>query len=112
MPYKPAPLASLPPALGPPDATIQQVMRFTNSSARMVQRKIANGTYESYKDGDRRLILWSSVLADRARLIALGPQLSPRPATGKRPVGRPKKTGQLSTSERKQKRDLAPLSAE
>jgi hypothetical protein len=92
MPYKPAPPESLSPEIGPPDATIQQVMRFTNSSARTVQRKIENGTYESYKDGDRRLITWKSVLKDRDLCRKLGPQLTQRPATGKRPVGRPTKT--------------------
>jgi hypothetical protein len=92
MPYKPAPLESLPPELGLPPATIQQVMAFTGASARSVWRKIADGTYRSFKDGDRRLILWSSVIKERDRLIALGPQFSERPRTGKRRVGRPKKT--------------------
>jgi hypothetical protein len=69
-------------------------MRFTNSSARTVQRKISDGRHKSYKDGDRRLILWSSVIEERDRLIALGSQLPQRPTTGKRPVGRPKKTGE------------------
>ena len=94
MPYKPAPVESLPPELGPPDATIPQVMAFTNSSARTVQRKIENGTYESYKDGDRRLIVWKLVLEDRDRYRKLGPQLSQRRATGKRPVGRPPKSAE------------------
>ena len=92
MPYKPAPLESLPPELGPPDATIPQVMAFTGASARTVQRKIADESYESYKDGDRRLITWKTVLEDRERCRNLGPQLSQRPTTGKRRVGRPKKT--------------------
>ena len=90
--YKPASLASLPPELGTPDATIQQVMLFRGESARTVQRKIADLTCQSYKSGDRRLILWSSVLEDRDRCIKAGPQLSPRPATGKRKPGRPRKT--------------------
>jgi hypothetical protein len=98
MPYKPVPLESLPAELGMPPASIQQVMAFTGTSARSIWRKIANGTYKSFKDGDRRFILWSSVIKERDRLIALGPQLSRRPTTGKRPVGRPKKTGQLATS--------------
>jgi hypothetical protein len=92
MPYKAAPVESLPPELGLPDATIQQVMTFRNESPRTVWRKIRNGTYESYKDGDRRLITWKSVLEDRERCRKLGPQLSQPPATGKRPRGRPKKT--------------------
>jgi hypothetical protein len=65
-------------------------MAFTGASARTVQRKIANESYESYKDGDRRLITWKSVLEDRERCRKLGPQLSQRPATGKRSVGRPR----------------------
>jgi hypothetical protein len=92
--YKPAPLASLPPELGLPDGTVQEVMRFRNESARTVWRKITDGTYQSYKDRDRRLILWSSVLADRARCIEAGPQLS-EPPSGKRRVGRPPKAGKV-----------------
>ena len=93
-------LSSLPPELGPPDATIPQVATFTNSSPRTVQRKIEDGTYESYKDGDRRLITWKSVLEDRERCRKLGPQLSQRPATGKRPVGRPRKRDAASADGR------------
>jgi predicted DNA-binding transcriptional regulator AlpA len=92
MPYKPAPIESLPPELGLPPATIQQVMAFTGASARTVWRKTRDGTYRSFKDGDRRLIPWSSVIEERDRLIALGAQLPQRLATGKRHVGRPKKT--------------------
>jgi hypothetical protein len=90
MPYKPAAHAELPPELGPPDATIEEVMRFRNESARTVQRKIADGRYQSYKDGDRRLIVWKSVLEDRDACRARGPQLAPVPANGKRKPGRPK----------------------
>lgn len=87
MPYKPAP----PPAeLGLPDATIPEVMAFRRESSRTVFRKIASGAYQSYKSGDTRLILWRSVLEDRERCLARGPQLSPQP-TGKRRPGRPRK---------------------
>ena len=55
MAYKPA--ASLPAAIGDPDATIPQVMAFRHESARTVQRKIASGAYQSYKSGENRLIL-------------------------------------------------------
>jgi hypothetical protein len=64
-------------------------MAFRNESARTVQRKVAAGIYVSYKDGDRRLITWESVYADRERSLKLGPQLSPSPTTGKRKQGRP-----------------------
>jgi hypothetical protein len=89
MPYKPA--ASLPAAIGNPDATIPEVMAFRHESARSVQRKIASGAYASYKSGDTRLILWASVIEDRERCLKRGPQLSARPVTGKRRPGRPRK---------------------
>jgi hypothetical protein len=91
MAYKPAPPAALPPELGVPDGTVAQVMFFRNESARTVWRKISIGTYQSYKNGDRRLILWKSVLQDRQNCIERGPQLSRPPATGKRRPGRPSK---------------------
>jgi hypothetical protein len=87
MAYKPAPL---PPDLRL-DVTINEVMAFRRESARTVQRKIANGTYQSYKSGENRLILWASVLEDRERCLARGPQLPPQPTTGKRRPGRPRK---------------------
>jgi hypothetical protein len=79
------------------DATIPEVMAFRRESARTVQRKISNGTYKSYKNGDSRLILWSSVIEDRDRCIAQGPQLSRRAETGKRPPGRPRKQPEPQT---------------
>jgi hypothetical protein len=85
--YKPA---ELPPELKL-DATIPEVMAFRRESARTVYRKIAAGTYRSYKNGETRLIEWASVLEDRARLIALGPELGRRPAVGKCKPGRPRK---------------------
>lgn len=71
------------------DGTVKQVADFTNQSERRVYRKLAAGVYQSYKNGDTRLITWESVLAERARLLAQGPQLS-RPQTAKK-RGRPRK---------------------
>jgi hypothetical protein len=87
LPYKPA---LLPPNLRL-DATVAEVMAFRRESARTVFRKIASGAYTAYKSGESRLILWDSVIADRERCLARGPQLSRRAATGKRPRGRPRK---------------------
>ena len=84
MVHKPAPLQS-------PDATIKEVMAFRKESQRTVFRKLELGICESHKNRDSRLITWESVIADRENCLAQGPQLSKRPATGKRPVGRPKK---------------------
>jgi hypothetical protein len=86
MSYKPAKLRS-------PDATIPEVMAFRRESARTVWRKIEKGVYRSHKNGDARLIEWASVIEDRERCVAQGSQLPQRPATGKRAVGRPRKTG-------------------
>jgi hypothetical protein len=64
------------------DATVAQAMAFGPQSAASVFRKIRDGRYESYKDGDNRRITWKSILKDRQRLIKLGSQLAPM--TGKR----------------------------
>lgn len=50
--YRPAPLAALPPELGLPPATIQQVMTATNASARTVWRKIHSGVYRKTATAD------------------------------------------------------------
>jgi hypothetical protein len=85
--YRPAPIESLPPGRQSLDATIQEVMAYRRESARVVWRKISDGTYKSYKDGNKRLIEWASVLEDRDRCIALGPQLS-EPPTKRKTRGR------------------------
>jgi hypothetical protein len=87
MPYKPAPL---PPNLRL-DVTVNEVMAFRHESARTVFRKLTAGTYKSYKNGGRRLIVWQSVLDDRERSLSHGAQLPSRPITGKRRPGRPRK---------------------
>jgi hypothetical protein len=81
--HKPVP--NLPPDMRL-DATVAEAMAFGQQSAASVFRKIRDGRYESFKDGDNRRITWASILKDRQRLIEQGPQLSP--TTGKR--GRPK----------------------
>jgi hypothetical protein len=97
MPYKPA---QLPPDRQSPDATIPEVMAYRRESARVVWRKIEKGVYRSHKNGDTRLIEWASVIEDRERCVAQGAQLLPPPATGKRSVGRPRKTASDMTWER------------
>jgi hypothetical protein len=58
------------------------------------------------------------VIADRERCIAQGAQLSQRPATGKRKVGRPREAAALPapepepTSPGKRRRASAPTAAE
>jgi hypothetical protein len=91
MPYRPAPL----PSDLRLDATIPEVMAFRHESSRTVFRKIASGAYRSYKSGDTRLIVWQSVVEDRERCLARGPQLS-RPQTGKRRPGRPRKAAETA----------------
>jgi hypothetical protein len=58
-----------------PDMTVEEVALFRRESPSAVQRKMRDGTYVSYLSGDRRrLITRESVLADRARRLAEGPQ--------------------------------------
>jgi hypothetical protein len=92
--YKPA---SLPPERQSPDARVEEVMAYRRESARTVFRKIRDGAYESYKSGENRLILWSSVIEDRKRCVELGPQLAQRAPTSKRKPGRPRKSPKTQT---------------
>ena len=57
-----------------------------------VVKKAYKLLYREHKNVDSTLVNWESVFADRERCRAQG-RLSQRPATGKRRVGRPKKTG-------------------
>jgi hypothetical protein len=89
MAYKPVPFL---PELVPPDLTIGQTMWFLQLSARAVQRLCADGELDSYRlGGDTRRIVFASVRAYRQACVDRGPQLSQRPVTGKRRVGRPRK---------------------
>lgn len=72
------------------DATVAEAMAFGYQSASSVFRKIRDGRYESYKDGESRRITWASILKDRERLLKEGPQLAEPPTGARR--GRPKKT--------------------
>jgi hypothetical protein len=86
--YKPIPVD--PDAL-PLDLTVGEVMYLRREGPRRVFQKIADGTYEGHKNGETRLISTKSVLADRDRALAKGPQLSLPPGTGNRRPGRPRK---------------------
>ena len=57
-----------------PDMTVAEVAAYRRESPTVVQRKMRSGVYVSYRNGDRRLITRESVLADRARCLAEGPQ--------------------------------------
>ncbi len=72
-----------------PDMTIAEVAAFRREGESTVWRKIRTGAYVSFKSGDKRLITRESVLADRERCLAEGPQLTEAPPGG-RPPGRPK----------------------
>jgi hypothetical protein len=73
------------------DISPAQCCYITGESYPEVLKQCRIGTYESFKlgAGTRRIVL-ASVMRRRAEAIALGPQFSVRPVTGKRPVGRPK----------------------
>jgi hypothetical protein len=82
----------LPPNFDPVDATVKEVMAYRRESYSTVRRKLRLGLYESYLDGDRRMIIFASVKADREQSIAKGPQLIPENPAVKRNRGRPRKT--------------------
>ena len=89
MAYKPVPI---PPDFSAPDLTIGQTMFYLGLSARAVQRLCQTGAVDSYRlGGDARRIVFDSVKAYRASCREKGSQLSQRPTTGKRPLGRPPK---------------------
>jgi hypothetical protein len=91
MVYRPVPI---PPDFSAPDLTIGQTMFYLGLSARAVQRLCQTGAVESYRlGGDARRIVFASVRAYRQACVDKGPQLSQRPVTGKRRVGRPRRDG-------------------
>jgi hypothetical protein len=89
----------IPPGPEPLDVSVQQAMWFGDWSPRQVFRLIEplkndpdkRPIVESYLLGGKRRIIFASLKRYRADCIAKGPQLSTRPVTGKRPVGRPRK---------------------
>jgi hypothetical protein len=81
----------LPPDFDPVDATVKEVMAYRRESYSTVRRKLRVGRYQSYLDGDRRMIIFSSVKAERERSISKGPQLAPDNPVIKRKRGRPRK---------------------
>jgi hypothetical protein len=76
-----------------PDLTVAEAAALRREGESTVWRKIRSGAYVSFKSGDKRLITRESVLADRERCLAAGPQLTKAPLERRKP-GRPKtKTG-------------------
>jgi hypothetical protein len=90
VPYKPIPI---PADYDRPDIRLGQLMWLLNCSERVARRVIAGGKVKAWKLGGGILNIDLGSAKDlRARLLAAGLQSSPRPKTGKRPVGRPRKT--------------------
>jgi hypothetical protein len=69
------------------DCTVDEASSFRRQSRWTTHAKIRSGVYESYLDGRIRKVLVASLVRERERLIAAA-----RNPTGKRPVGRPKKS--------------------
>jgi hypothetical protein len=88
MAYKPA---TIPIDFNCVDATVEQVMAYRGESASKVFRKMRDGTYVSYVNGKRRMIVFASVKLDRDRCIARGPQFTAAAHGVKRKLGRPRK---------------------
>jgi hypothetical protein len=84
---------NLPPDFHPLDATREEVASFRRESLTTVNEKVKDGRYQSCLEGRIRKIVFASVLADRERAIATS--LKP-PPSGKKPVGRPKKSATAS----------------
>ena len=92
--------AQIPIDFNPIDATVEQGgQTHRGESASKVFRKMRDGTYVSYVNGKRRMIVFASVKLDRDRCIARGPQFTAAVAHGvKRKLGRPKKQEPSSAS--------------
>jgi hypothetical protein len=88
----------LPSDFDPVDATVKEVMAYRRESYSTVRRKLRLGVYESYLDGDRRMIIFASVKEDRERSISKGRQLASDNPIIKRKRGRPPKTVDPLTS--------------
>jgi hypothetical protein len=68
-----------------PDMTPKEVSAFRHESDSTTQRKMRDGTYDSYLSGnDKRLITRESVLRDREACLAAGPRFGEGPH-GRRP---------------------------
>jgi hypothetical protein len=82
------------------DCTVAEAAAFRRESIWTVFEKIRSGTYTAYKDGRITKIVVASLVRDRERALASTlrrPSQNPHPPldlapTGKRPVGRPRKT--------------------
>jgi hypothetical protein len=74
-----------PAAVESPDMTPKEVSAFRHESDSTTQRKMRDGTYDSYLSGnDKRLITRESVLRDREACLAAGPRFGEGPH-GRRP---------------------------
>jgi hypothetical protein len=69
------PFRALPPGLEPPDLFVAEVASWRRESEWIVNKKIRDGVYESYLDGNRRKVVFASVVADRDRAVAKGSKL-------------------------------------
>ena len=78
----------LPPGLQPPDLTVAETAAYRRESVWTTFQKIRTGIYASFLDGRIRIVVFSSVVADRER--AMTGATAP-PATTKRRRGRPRK---------------------
>jgi hypothetical protein len=95
------PFINLPPDFCPVDASIPEVMSFRRERRTAVERKLRDGTYQSYLSGNRRLIIFESVLRDRETCIARGPQLGEAPSlTEPRDRSRPRVSPPLAPLKR------------
>jgi hypothetical protein len=86
---KPAPLSA---DFNPRFATPDEVAAYCRVSRRVVERRMRDGTYESFLAGpNKRLIVFATVVDDIERRLAAGAQFDRPLAPGKGARGRRKK---------------------
>ena len=82
----------LPADFNPRFATQDEVGAYARISRREVERRMRDGTYESFLAGpNKRLIVFASVLADIERRLSQGAQFDPPLPPGKGARGRRRK---------------------
>jgi hypothetical protein len=79
----------LPPGFNPKFATFNEACAYARICRYTGYQRVADGRWETFKDGGRHMVVFASVLADLEAKQVTGAVQVKRPE--KRPVGRPRK---------------------